>query len=79
MITGIARGGPMDGDELQGRYPKGVVLVDKMASRAWIYDWDDEAEEFNVREADGRELDRNKQWQAAEGSEYEVRAAPWLV
>lgn len=68
----------MDGRDLEGRYPAGVVLVDKPEMRVWLYDWDSEAEEFNVREPEGRPLDREGQWDAADSSDWEVRAAPWV-
>lgn len=37
LYTGTAIGGPMNGEELISRYPKGVLVVDREANRCWVY------------------------------------------
>jgi hypothetical protein len=55
--------------------------VDKPANQCWIYDWDDRERAFNVRDAYGMEVlieGPKNRYRAAEESEYDVIAAPWV-
>jgi hypothetical protein len=71
---GPCRGGPLDGEDGQARYPKGFLLVDKVNQRAWVYDWDAEADEFLCRHPAGVDLDDAGRKRAAEEFTYDVRA-----
>lgn len=70
--VGHAQGGPLDGEFVSSRFPKGFLLVDKLGRRAWVYDWNGSA--FLCRDDDPRELDEGRRWKTAEGGEYDVRA-----
>lgn len=35
--TYTAHGGPLDGQVIESRYPKGFLLVDKPEQKVWIY------------------------------------------
>lgn len=72
LHQGAARGGPLHDREVVSRYPKGFVAVDLDAGTAWIYDYTDGA--FRVREPEGRPLDDERRWHAAEGADYDVVA-----
>lgn len=82
LYTGRCVGGPLDGQVVESRFPKGFVLVDKNADLAWLYDYTEAQPKpggeifstFQAREADGRTLDHEKRIAAAEHSEYDVRA-----
>jgi hypothetical protein len=39
LYTGLAVGGPMEGLEVESRYPGGVLFVSKPTNRAWLYDY----------------------------------------
>ena len=74
-------GGPMDGQDGVSRFPKGFLVVDRVAGKCWLYDYDGTS--FVVREADGMDLiedenAENNRYRAAEESEYDVIAAPWI-
>lgn len=51
LFTGLGVGGPMDGRQIESRYPKGVVFVSKPTNRSWIYDFYTEQSAFYVRPA----------------------------
>jgi len=74
-FTGTARGGPWDGRDIESRCPKGVLLIDRPAGLAWIYDYDD-AGVFDCRDdtpaalCDDGEFSR---WRAAEEQHYDLR------
>lgn len=70
--VGHAQGGPLDGELVSSRFPKGILVVDKPGNRAWVYDWNGSA--FLCRDDEPRELDNAKRWEAADGDEYDVRA-----
>jgi hypothetical protein len=80
--TGICLDGPLAGQQLTSRYPKGALLCDRPAGHAWLYDWTDDG--FTSRtgadpmplEEDGT-ADDNR-WRAAEQGDYDVIAAPWV-
>lgn len=78
LHEGTAHGGPLDGKEVTSRFWKGVVAIDMPAGKAWIYDYtpasESEPARFTVREADGRTLDEERRWHAAEGGDFDVLA-----
>jgi hypothetical protein len=80
MNSGLCRGGPLDGQSAVSRFPKGFLLVDKPAGECWIYEWDEENNEFIVRDEDPMlamtEGPVNR-YRAAEEPNYDVLAAPW--
>jgi hypothetical protein len=49
LYTGLAIGGPMDGKEVQGRYPGGILFVQKSANKCWLYDFYAESASFYLR------------------------------
>jgi hypothetical protein len=49
LYSGIATGGPLDGQTVEGRFPSGIVFVDKASGNAWIYDYHSDREKFYVR------------------------------
>lgn len=80
VFEGICRGGPLAGQTMVSRFPKGFLLVDKPNNHCWIYEWDDSAKEFKVRDEEAMSVhtegDKNR-YRAAEESNYDVIAAPW--
>lgn len=77
LCVGVAVAGPLDGQEVTSRFPKGVVVVSKSEGKAWIYDYDNSSGQsrFLVRDrGQSRDLDNEKRWSAAEGAEYDVVA-----
>lgn len=79
--TGICAGGPLHGQELTSRYPKGTLVCDRPAAELWIYDWDGEA--FVSRSGSSPlplvddETAPDNRWRAANEGDYDVIAAPW--
>lgn len=49
LYRGVAVGGPMDGAEVEGRYPGGILFVDKASEKAWLYDFYAEEGKFFAR------------------------------
>lgn len=39
LYTGLAMGGPMEGQEIEGRFPGGILFVNKVSNEAWLYDY----------------------------------------
>lgn len=39
LYSGIAIGGPMEGHEVEGRFPGGILFVDKANNKCWLYDY----------------------------------------
>lgn len=75
---GECHGGPLDGQDMVSRFPKGFLLVDKPGNRCWIYEWEDD--DFYVRNEDGEEVlveGPKNRYRAAEEENYDVIAAPW--
>ncbi len=71
----------MDGYNVTSRFPKGFLLVDKPANQCWIYDWYEGADAFKVRDEVPMECQtegEKNRYRAAEESEFDVIAAPWL-
>jgi len=78
MMTGIARGGPLDGEELISRYPGGLLVVDRLTGRAWLYDWTGDGFVLRAGYEGGAALDEEGRIRAADEPDYDVIAAPWL-
>lgn len=70
--VGRAQGGPLDGQTVSSRFPKGFLLVDKANGHAWVYAWNGIV--FIVQDSEPRELIDELRWETAEGSEYDVMA-----
>lgn len=49
LYTGLAIGGPMDGKEVEGRYPGGILFVSKPTNKCWLYDYYSESGRFYLR------------------------------
>ncbi len=49
LFSGLAIGGPMNGREVESRFPGGVLFVDKPANKCWLYDFYSESGRFYVR------------------------------
>lgn len=76
------RGGPLHAQLLlrrEGRGEKGVLLVDRVANQAWLYEWDADSRTFACRHADPMPIDEAGLVRAAEEDSYDVIAAPWVV
>jgi len=39
LYTGLAMGGPMEGKEVESRFPGGILFVSKATNEAWLYDY----------------------------------------
>lgn len=65
---------PYPGKLMFSRFPRGVLLVDTMAARAWVLDFDAAGGRYRCRNASGAPLDEAGRWRAAEEPDYEVRA-----
>lgn len=77
MNQGVCRGGPLAGETMVSRFPKGFLLVDKQADQCWVYEW--EGEEFWVRDGVPAPVLHEGRIKAALESNYDVIAAPWVV
>lgn len=73
-----AVGGPLDGMDVEARFPHGFILVDKPSNQCWIYkvsqdetQWVITPDEDTGNEA--RAWDSAKSREAANGSDYDVR------
>lgn len=67
------RGGPLDGRVMALRRPKGVLVVDKVADIAWVYDLNEDG--FLVcRDDSGTALDTEGRIRAAFENNYDVIA-----
>ena len=49
LYSGLAVGGPMDGREVEGRYPGGILFVSKPTNKAWLYDFYANQNKFYLR------------------------------
>lgn len=76
MREGICEDGPLAGREVISRFPLGFLLVDKPNNECWIYEWVGTG--FRVRDMAPMPVDIAKRDRAAEGSDYDVLAAPWI-
>jgi hypothetical protein len=74
---GTCRGGPLDGQPGQSRFPKGFLLVDKPKNLCWIYEWDNISREFYARDNEPMTVELEGRLRAADEHNYDVVAAPW--
>lgn len=82
MNVGLCVGGPLNGQQLASRYPKGVLLVDKPANACWIYEWNEARAVFVVRDEQPMPVHTEgpvSRYRAAEEPNYDVLAAPWVT
>lgn len=49
LYTGLAIAGPMDGQQVESRFPGGVLFVSKPTNKAWLYDYYSESGRFILR------------------------------
>lgn len=49
LYTGLAIAGPMDGLQVESRFPGGVLFVSKPDNKAWLYDFYAESGRFILR------------------------------
>jgi hypothetical protein len=68
-------GGPFDDEEVESRFPKGFLVVDRPNTRCWLYDFDESRGVWSLREDYPQPWDRTRSITAAEGNDYDVRAA----
>ncbi len=81
--TGICLDGPLVGQELTSRYPKGVLVCDRPAGHLFIYDWTGDGYFKSRTGSEPMRLEENEtaddnRWRAAEEGDYDVIAAPWV-
>jgi len=72
MFKHRCEGGPLDGQEIDSRYPMGFLLVDKPNGQCWLYERLEEI--WVLRNGYPQPWDREKSWEAALGQEFDVRA-----
>lgn len=78
---GECHGGPLNGQTIVSRFPKGFLLVDKPANHCWIYEWDESISSFQVRQEEPMECQTSgekNRYRAADEFNYDVIAAPWV-
>ena len=79
LYEGTAENGPMQGKVMVSRCQRGILLVDKEERKVWIYDW---REGTFVLRAEREMIDdpsaKDNRYRAAEESDYDVIAAPWV-
>jgi hypothetical protein len=49
LYAGLAIAGPLDGYEVESRYPGGILFVSKPTNKCWLYDYYAESGRFIVR------------------------------
>lgn len=49
LYAGLAIAGPMDGLEVESRFPGGILFVSKPDNKAWLYDYYAESGRFILR------------------------------
>jgi hypothetical protein len=49
LYTGLGISGPMDGLEIESRFPGSVLFVDKPTNKCWLYDFYAESARFYLR------------------------------
>lgn len=81
LRSGVAVGGPLAGEVLTTDYPKGIIIVDRPKSVAWVYDWNFEQRNFTARSEQPQVLQWSQEEQfnvrrAMEENNYEVRSHP---
>jgi hypothetical protein len=71
LYDGPVHGGPWDGRHAQSRFPRGFLLIDRVADQVWIYDRGDDGA-FTARSDTPMAVDDAKRWRAAEEDEYDI-------
>jgi hypothetical protein len=61
-------GGPLHGQRVSVRYPKGFLVVDKPGNKAWVYKYND----GQFHSGDEMQLDHDKRLKAAQEFDYDV-------
>jgi len=51
LYEGLAIGGPMDGREIESRFPGGVLFISKATNKCWLYDYYAESARYIARPA----------------------------
>lgn len=80
LYEGPCFGGPLNGQDMVSRFPKGFLLVDKPNNRCWIYEWSVPALAFKVRDESPMQVQtegEKNRYRAAMEPNYDVIAAPW--
>lgn len=49
LYKGLAIGGPMEGFDVESRYPGGVLFVSKRHNKCWLYDYFESFGKFYLR------------------------------
>jgi hypothetical protein len=49
LYSGVAVGGPLEGQVIEGRFPDGILFISKPTRRAWLYDYYINLGKFFVR------------------------------
>lgn len=49
LYSGMAVGGPMTGEIVEGRFPSGILFISKPTNKAWLYDYYAELGKYYVR------------------------------
>lgn len=73
VCEGNVQGGPLDGQRVAVRYPKGFIAVNRPARWVWIYDRREDGD-YYVRTEEPAALDDKRRMVAAEGVDYDVLA-----
>ncbi len=82
--SGVCLDGPLAGQERTSRFPRGALLLDRPAGKAWLYDWSDTEGGFRSRTGDEAmplledPASPDNRWRAADEHEFDVWAAPWI-
>jgi hypothetical protein len=71
MFSGVAHDGPLDGQQIESRYPKGFLLIDMENEHVWIYDRR-EGGGFYARNTEPVKADEDGRWRAAEEEDYDI-------
>lgn len=74
LYEGPCHGGPMDGQVVAVRKPKGFLAIDKAKETVRIYEWVPEDSHFVLRDEDVLPLIREGQERAAAENSYDVLA-----
>lgn len=76
MKEGIARGGIADGEKIQSRFDKGVLVVDRIKGICQLYEPFSGTDSFVPKWTEPRPWDEGKSDETAAGPDYDVVAHP---
>lgn len=80
VYTKTAVGGPLDGQQVESRFPMGFILVNKPTRSCWVYKVSQDELTWVIVPEDGgdeaRLWDKTKSMATANGSDYDVRVLP---